>query len=126
MRRRWATVLLAAASFAFAQEKPAAVEGPAAGMPELLKRFVDVYSIMETESAEPINSEQAVYQGAIPGLLRRLDPHSIFFDPDQFEQLKQLECMQQETQQETERMLSQASEHIQHLQWQLAQARQSS
>jgi len=66
-------------------------QGPAAGMQELLKRFTDVYSVMETEAADPINSEQAVYQGAIPGLLRRLDPHSIFFDPDQFEQLKQME-----------------------------------
>jgi carboxyl-terminal processing protease len=27
----------------------------------------------------------------IPGMLRRLDPHSVFFDPQQFEQLKQLE-----------------------------------
>ena len=38
-----------------------------------------------------MNTEQAVYQGAIPGMLRTLDPHSIFFDPEQNEQLKEME-----------------------------------
>ncbi|HUQ90231.1 MAG TPA: S41 family peptidase [Bryobacteraceae bacterium] len=56
-----------------------------------LKRFVDVFIIADTEAADPVNPEQAIYQGAIPGMLRRLDPHSIFFDPAQFEQLKELE-----------------------------------
>ena len=53
--------------------------------------MVDAYSIAEGYSAEPINPEQAFYQGAIPGLLRRLDPHSVFLDPGQFEQLKQMQ-----------------------------------
>lgn len=56
-----------------------------------LKRFTDVISIVETQAADPVNSQQAVYEGAIPGMLRTLDPHSIFFDPDQNEQLKQME-----------------------------------
>ena len=56
-----------------------------------VKRMVEAYSIAEGYSAEPINSEQAFYQGAIPGLLRRLDPHSVFLDPGQFEQLKQMQ-----------------------------------
>ncbi len=56
-----------------------------------LKRFTDVVSIVETQAADPVNSQQAIYQGAIPGMLRTLDPHSIFFDPDQNEQLKQME-----------------------------------
>ena len=43
----------------------------------------------------PISSEQAFYQGAIPGLLRTLDPHSVFFDPGQFEQLKKMETSTQ-------------------------------
>jgi len=64
---------------------------PAGGMDPLLKRFTDVLSTVESEAAAPVNTEQAIYQGAIPGLLRRLDPHSIFFDPQQFEQLKELE-----------------------------------
>jgi len=56
-----------------------------------LKRLVDAYAIAEAYSAEPITSEQAFYQGAIPGLLHRLDPHSVFLDPGQFEQLKQMQ-----------------------------------
>jgi carboxyl-terminal processing protease len=56
-----------------------------------LKRFTEVVSIVETQAADPVNAQQAIYDGAIPGMLRTLDPHSIFFDPDQNEQLKQME-----------------------------------
>jgi carboxyl-terminal processing protease len=62
-----------------------------ADLESALKRFVDLISVVETEAADPVNTQQAVYQGAIPGMLRTLDPHSIFFDPDQNEQLKQME-----------------------------------
>src|SRR5207247_4546198 len=34
-------------------------------------------------------------EGAIPGLLLRLDPHSVFFDPGQFDQLRKLETSTQ-------------------------------
>jgi len=61
-------------------------------LPGQVKRFIDVYSIMESMNADPVNSEQAFYQGAIPGMLRKLDPHSVFFDPGQFEQLKQMQA----------------------------------
>jgi carboxyl-terminal processing protease len=56
-----------------------------------IKRFTDLMSVVESQAADPVNSQQAVYDGAIPGMLRTLDPHSIFFDPDQNEQLKQME-----------------------------------
>jgi carboxyl-terminal processing protease len=56
-----------------------------------LKRFTDLMSVVETQAADPVNTQQAVYDGAIPGMLRTLDPHSIFFDPEQNEQLKQME-----------------------------------
>ena len=52
---------------------------------------MDVFATVEANAADPISSEQAFFQGAIPGMLRRLDPHSVFFDPGQFEQLRQLE-----------------------------------
>jgi len=58
---------------------------------EELKRFVEVYALVEREAADPVAPEKALYQGAIPGMLRRLDPHSVFLDPDQFQQLKELE-----------------------------------
>jgi carboxyl-terminal processing protease len=56
-----------------------------------LKRFIDVFAAVQENAADPINPAQALYEGAIPGMLRRLDPHSVFFDPVQFEQLKELE-----------------------------------
>src|SRR3984893_14715325 len=62
-----------------------------ADLESALKRFVDVLAAVQQQAADPVNTEQAVYQGAIPGMLRRLDPHSVFFDPDQFEQLKQMQ-----------------------------------
>ena len=57
----------------------------------LLKRFTDVIATVESQAADPVNSQQAIYGGAIPGMLRELDPHSIFFDPQQNEQLKEME-----------------------------------
>ncbi len=68
--------------------------GPAFAADDLetqVKRITSVYALVEQNAADPVSPEQAFYQGAIPGMLRRLDPHSVFFDPQQFEQLKQLE-----------------------------------
>lgn len=56
-----------------------------------MKRFIDAFRILEQNSADPINIDQTFYQGVIPGMLRHLDPHSSFFDPDQYGQLKQME-----------------------------------
>lgn len=55
-----------------------------------LKRFVTAFLAIRESAPEPVPSE-AIYSGAIPGLVRRLDPFSAFFDAGQFEQLKQLE-----------------------------------
>jgi carboxyl-terminal processing protease len=60
-----------------------------------LKRFAQVLAIVQDQAADPVNTQQAVYQGAIPSMLHRLDPHSIFFDPEQFEQLKEMEKSEQ-------------------------------
>jgi len=56
-----------------------------------LKDFIQVFSTVEANAADPINPAHGIYEGAIPGMLRRLDPFSVFFDPGQFEQLKELE-----------------------------------
>ncbi len=56
-----------------------------------LHSFSQVLATVESRAADPIDSERAVYDGAIPAMLRELDPHSVFFDPDQFEQLKTME-----------------------------------
>jgi len=67
-----------------AADDPAQVE-------QELKKIAVVYATVESESADPVSAATAIYQGAIPGMLRTLDPHSVFFDPDQFEQLQQMQ-----------------------------------
>lgn len=52
-------------------------------------RFRAVLDTVEQRAAEPVNPEDAIYQGAIPGMLALLDPHSQFFDPDRFARLRE-------------------------------------
>jgi len=61
------------------------------GLEPSVKSVTAAYAIVEDNEAEPVSAEQAFFQGAIPGMLRRLDPHSVFFDPGQFEQLRKLQ-----------------------------------
>jgi carboxyl-terminal processing protease len=68
-----------------------AAEPPRNPVETELKRFIAAYAAIEAQAADPLNSEQAIYGGAIPAMLRRLDPHSVFLDPQQTEQLKQME-----------------------------------
>ena len=68
---------------------------PAQDIPLALRRFIDVLSTVQTESAEAQPVDKLIYQGAIPSMLRQLDPHTQFFDPAQFEQLKQMEDSEQ-------------------------------
>ncbi len=68
-----------------------AEDDPGAALATELKRTIDVFNLIDREAADPVSAEQAFYQGAIPGMLRTLDPHSIFFDPGQFEQLQQMQ-----------------------------------
>ena len=66
-------------------------DDPAAGLVDDIKKLLDVFTILDQQAADPVSPDQAFYQGAIPGMLRTLDPHSIFFDPDQFQQLQQMQ-----------------------------------
>jgi carboxyl-terminal processing protease len=49
-----------------------------------LKTFAQVLSIVQQDYAEPIDTNKVVYDGAIPGMLEVLDPHSHFFDPQEW------------------------------------------
>ncbi|MEO7144554.1 MAG: S41 family peptidase [Bryobacteraceae bacterium] len=64
---------------------------PASGIEEQLKKIINVFTVASSQAADPVTPERAFYDGAIPGMLRRLDPHSVFFDPTQFDQLQQME-----------------------------------
>ncbi len=57
-----------------------------------LKSFTDVYAIVEQNYAEPITGDKAddvFYDGAIPGMLQVLDPHSHFYDPKAYAHLRE-------------------------------------
>ena len=54
-----------------------------------LKQFSDVYALVEQNYAEPVNPDKAIYNGAIPGMLHVLDPHSNFFDPKSYSLLRE-------------------------------------
>jgi carboxyl-terminal processing protease len=54
-----------------------------------LRQFSTVYSLVEENYAEPLNADKAIYNGAIPGMLHVLDPHSNFFDPKSYSALRE-------------------------------------
>src|SRR5271168_3664184 len=57
-----------------------------------LHSFTDVYSLVEQNYADPMNTDRidkAIYDGAIPGMLHMLDPHSNFYDPKAYAQMKE-------------------------------------
>jgi carboxyl-terminal processing protease len=60
-----------------------------------IKTLTDAFAIVEENAADPVSSEHAFYGGALPGLLKTLDPHSVFFDPGQFDQLQKMESSTQ-------------------------------
>lgn len=49
-----------------------------------VKSFTKVLSIVERNYADPVDVDKAIYDGAIPGMLHVLDPHSNFLDPRQY------------------------------------------
>jgi len=46
-----------------------------------------VFALVQQNFAEPVSADKAIYKGAIPGMLRTLDPHSNFFDPKDYRNL---------------------------------------
>lgn len=57
-----------------------------------LHSFTDVYALVEQNYAEHLDSDKvdkAIYDGAIPGMLHTLDPHSNFYDPKAFAQMRE-------------------------------------
>lgn len=57
-----------------------------------LHEFTNVYSLVEQNYAEPLTTDKvdkAIYDGAIPGMLHVLDPHSNFYDPKAFAQMRE-------------------------------------
>jgi carboxyl-terminal processing protease len=68
---------------------PAAASSNDSDIRNSLRQFTDVYAVVEQNYAEPVNPDKAIYNGAIPGMLHVLDPHSNFFDPKAYSLLRE-------------------------------------
>ena len=82
---RWllGSVLLSIASPAFvAAQSEADVNAS-------LKKFTQVYEAVESNFATHVDSDNTVFKGAIPNMLRALDPHSNFFDPKAYQLMRE-------------------------------------
>ncbi len=51
-----------------------------------VRNFTEVLDTVQANYAEKVDVDKIVYEGAIPGMLRQLDPHSNFFDARQWAQ----------------------------------------
>ena len=53
-----------------------------------MKSVAAAFAVVEKNFADPVSSEKAFYQGAIPGMLHTLDPHSNFVDPAEYREMQ--------------------------------------
>jgi carboxyl-terminal processing protease len=100
LRLRTLQILMAAAllfipAIVLAQTEPENGDASAESLDPLLKQFVDVLGVVQTNEADTAGLDKEIYGGAIPSMLRPLDPHTQFLDPEQFQQLKQMESSEQ-------------------------------
>jgi len=51
--------------------------------------FAKAYALVQENFANKLDPNKAMYRGAIPGMLRELDPHSNFFDPKDYQILRE-------------------------------------
>lgn len=57
-----------------------------------LKSFSSVYDVVAKNYADPLDGDKpdkAIYDGAIPGMLHTLDPHSSFYDPKAYAKMRE-------------------------------------
>jgi carboxyl-terminal processing protease len=79
----------------YGRQVEATTSGDESEVKNSLNVFTEVYSLVEQNYADPVDPDRAIYGpansniGAIPGALRTLDPHSNFFDPRAFSQLRE-------------------------------------
>jgi carboxyl-terminal processing protease len=65
----------------------AAPAGAGASLDQLdsgVREVTDAYALIEKNFASEVPADRAFYQGAIPGMLETLDPHSSFLDPSDY------------------------------------------
>jgi carboxyl-terminal processing protease len=66
-----------------------AATAPDDGINQSIKAFTSVYGVVEENFADHVQADKAIYDGAIPGMLHTLDPHSNFFDPKAYAAMRE-------------------------------------
>ncbi|HYM09806.1 MAG TPA: S41 family peptidase [Bryobacterales bacterium] len=82
-------VLCSLAGGIYGPRMRAAAAPPEDDLRQSIRTFANVYHLVEDNYADKLNADTAIYSGAIPGMLHELDPHSTFFDPEQFSALRE-------------------------------------
>ena len=59
-----------------------------------VRSVTSALALIERNYAEPVSSEKLMYQGAIPGMLHTLDPHSSFLDPGEWREMQSRQSAQ--------------------------------
>src|SRR6188474_541936 len=72
-----------------ATEAVEAADAPERILIKEVDAFAKFYALVDQNFADPLKADKAIYRGAIPGMLRTLDPHSSFFDPKDFQLLRE-------------------------------------
>src|SRR6266568_2633210 len=85
-------IVIAAAAVVFAPlygpEIRARAATPVDDLDKEMKSVAAAYALVEKNFADPVSSEKAFFQGAIPGMLHTLDPHSNFVDPAEYREMQ--------------------------------------
>jgi carboxyl-terminal processing protease len=62
---------------------------PSEDLDDDVRNFSKALSLVEANFADPVSADKTVYKGAIPGMLRTLDPHSSFFDAREYQLMRE-------------------------------------
>jgi carboxyl-terminal processing protease len=90
-----ATIFLAACGFAgslLGGRVAAQSATDESALRDSMKSFTDVYALVEQNYANKLDTDQidkSIYDGAIPGMLHVLDPHSNFYDPKAYAEMRE-------------------------------------
>src|SRR5579871_4146473 len=89
-----ALLALGSAGVALVHTPTVRAAGSDADLTNGFRSVINAYSLIEKNFADPVSSERALYQGAIPGMLLTLDPHSNFLDPDEWREAQRRQSAQ--------------------------------
>jgi carboxyl-terminal processing protease len=85
MKTKYSAVFLLSCGLLLA---PLHAAAPQDELERSIKALANTLSIVKDNFADSVNTEKAIYQGAIPGMLRTLDPHSSFLDPTEYQDMQ--------------------------------------